>query len=48
MEYNWFITYLEVRLDDKWFALVEKGEYGDSLIPFEQDQVEEIINCLKD
>lgn len=47
-EYDWFITDLEARLAGKWVVLVEKGEFGDSIWPFEQDQIEEIINCLKD
>lgn len=48
LEFDNYVTYLEVRLAGNWVVLVENGQYGDSLWPFEQDQIEEIINCLKE
>jgi hypothetical protein len=47
LEFDNYVTYLEVKLD-KWFALIEDGAYGDSLLPFDQGQIEEIITALKE
>jgi hypothetical protein len=48
LEFDYYVTYLEVKLCRKWFSLIENGTYGDSLPPFDQGQIEEIINTLKD
>lgn len=48
IQHEWFVTDLEVKIGAGWVWLLKDGEYGASIHPFEQGQIEEIVDSLKE